>query len=400
MRTVETVAGLATFARRGAGSDAERRAAQWLARELEQGDVEPAIEPFWCRPNWALAHSWHALLAIVGSLWSVYSPVPGAALILLALLSVITDALLGVSLGRRLTPERASQNVVVPAPSEPGRITVVLTANYDAGRTGLVFGDRPRATAARLKRVMRGVTPGWLGWFALALIWLQGVAVVRLAGSRGTAIGAVQLIPTVALVLGLALLLDAAVAEFGPAAGDNGSGVAAALALARALDSAPPRHASIELVLAGAGDCGDVGLRRHLRAHAQAIDRRNTIVVGIAPCAGGSPQWWTSDGPLVPLRCTAQLRTICKTLARQDPERGAQPHRGRGCAPGLAARISRIPTFSIGCLDDRGLAPRSHRREDTPETVDRQALERGVQFALRLIDAIDAQLGSRRAVRA
>ncbi len=53
--------------------------------------------------------------ALAASLLSVSSPTIGAALILIALLSVLSDALLGVSPGRRMTQERASQNVVVPA---------------------------------------------------------------------------------------------------------------------------------------------------------------------------------------------------------------------------------------------------------------------------------------------
>ena len=66
MRTAETVAGLAAFARRGAGTDAERRAASWLAGELRESGREAVIEPFWCRPNWAFAHAWHVFLGARG----------------------------------------------------------------------------------------------------------------------------------------------------------------------------------------------------------------------------------------------------------------------------------------------------------------------------------------------
>ncbi len=99
MRVTETVSGLAGFERRGPGTDAERRAALWLAAELEQSGREVRLEPFWCRPNWALAHAWHVALALGGK--PVWRPEPraGAALVLVALLSVVADALFGVSLG-------------------------------------------------------------------------------------------------------------------------------------------------------------------------------------------------------------------------------------------------------------------------------------------------------------
>src|SRR5205807_5403029 len=104
MRTKDTVSALADFEQRGAGTDAERRAALWLQAEIGSADRQARLEPFWCRPNWALAHSWHIALALAGSLVSVSSPRVGGALLLVALLSVIADGAIGISPGRRLTP--------------------------------------------------------------------------------------------------------------------------------------------------------------------------------------------------------------------------------------------------------------------------------------------------------
>ena len=142
MRALETAAGLEGFARRGAGSDSERRASKWLAAELTKAGRDVAIEPFWCRPNWPLAHLWHVGLALAGSLVSVASARAGAAMLLVALVSILADALTGISPGRRLTPERASQNVVaIPRRAQPrgdhDPIQLIITANYDAGRAGL-----------------------------------------------------------------------------------------------------------------------------------------------------------------------------------------------------------------------------------------------------------------------
>ena len=79
------------------------------------------MQTFWSRPNWALAHAWHVALAVAGSLVAVASPLAGGALILLALISIAVDALTGLSPGRRLTREHASQNVVSPPdPAHPG----------------------------------------------------------------------------------------------------------------------------------------------------------------------------------------------------------------------------------------------------------------------------------------
>jgi hypothetical protein len=408
MRPAETAAQLSTFERRGAGTDAERRAAAWLAGELRDARREATLETFWCRPNWPLAHAWHALLAIAGSLVMVSHAVVGGALVLAALLFILGDWLIGRSPGRRLTRERASQNIVSPppataAPATAGpasaaspaggddRVTLIVTANYDAGRTGLVYRRRLRVTAARLKRVAGGgrLTPGWLGWVVIELVWLIVVAVLRRGGAAGTPIGIAQLIPTAALVIELAGLLELAGAPFGPAAGDNASGTAVALALVRALDAAPPRRLRVQLVLQGAGDGAMVGLRRHLRSHRRQRTRRNTIVLGIGPAGAGRPAWWMSDGSLIPLRYPARLRRLARTLAAP----GGAGRRGRGVTPAFPARVAGIPALAIGCLDDRGLVPRSHQRTDGPEAFDPAAADALLEFALTLVDAIDADLG-------
>ncbi len=172
-----------------------------------------------------------------------------------------------------------------------------------------------------------------------------------------------------------------------------------AVALARALEAAPPQRLGIELVLAGAGDGSAIGLRRYLRARRRTVTHSNAIVLGIAACGSGQARWWVSDGPLVPLRYFVRLRELCETLAREDPGLDARPHRARGTGPALPARLARIPAITIGCLDESGLAPRSHQRQDTPGTIDQQALDRAVEFGLLLVDAIDAFLATASSAR-
>ena len=109
----------------------------WLRDELGSGGRLARLEPFWCRPNWALAQAWHALLGLAGGLVGVYHPTVGAVMVLAALLFVLADAITGMSPGRRLTPERASQNVSSSQESRTDahddRMRLILTANYDAG---------------------------------------------------------------------------------------------------------------------------------------------------------------------------------------------------------------------------------------------------------------------------
>jgi len=394
MRAADIAKGLERFERRIAGSEAERRAANWLSDQLSSGGRETRIETFWCRPNWALAQAWHLLVAIAGSLVAVHHPRIGGALILIALIAVILDATLGISPGRRLTREHASQNIIAHAPTgqRSKRVRLIITANYDAGRAGLVYRTPIRQLAARGARLTRRIAPGWVGWLAIALIWLLVVAILRLEGSKGSILGVAQVLPTVGLVLALALLVELGTSDVGPGAGDNASGVAVATVLALALDAAPPRNAAVEVVLQGGSDATATGLRRYLKERKQNLNASNAVVLGIAASSGGDPRWWISDGQLVPLGYFARLRKLCANLASEEPDLRAGPHRGRGATPALPARSARLPAIAIGSLDERGLSPRSHQKSDTAADIDPAALDRVVEFGLLLVDAIDGFL--------
>jgi hypothetical protein len=172
------------------------------------------------------------------------------------------------------------------------------------------------------------------------------------------------------------------------------------VALARALDVAGLRALHPELVLAGAGEGGGIGLRRFVRARRHELAPENTIVIGISACGGGSPRWWQSDGALVPLAYHPRLRALCAGVARGDPQLGAAPHRGRGATPAFSARMAGLPAIAVGCLDERGLAPRSRQPADTAAAIDRAAVDTTVELALMLVDAIDAELVAMRAAAA
>jgi Peptidase family M28 len=394
MSSAQTAAELTSFAGRGAGTDAERRAAVWLARAVSWPRRAAELETFWCRPNRALAHAWHAALALAGSLVMVSHPRLGGAVVLVALLSVLADALTGRSLGRRLTLEHASQNVVSrpsAVPAHPAPVRLILTANYDAGRTGIVHRNGPRRAAGAARRLAGGLTPGWLGWLGwlvTEMVWLLVVAVVRDGGAAGLPIGIAQLLPTAALVLEVAALVELGTAGYGPAATDNASGTAVAIAVAGALDAAPPRHLSVELVLQGAGDPEMLGLRRHLRGRRRELTRGGTIVLGFGPCGAGSPVYLLSDGPLLALRYAPRLAELAAAAAPR-----ARGHRSRSTGPAFPARRAGLPAITIGCRDHRGLVPRSHQPQDRPGGLDPAAMDAVLELALTLVDAIDAELG-------
>jgi hypothetical protein len=399
MSAADTLSGLSAFPGRGAGTDAERRAALWLAERAASPGRTARVQTFWCRPNRALAHAWHVALALAGSVVMVSDPTIGGALALAALACVALDAVTGVSPGRRLTPEHASQNVVSEpvasdaASAAPAALALIVTAPYDAGRRGLVDAAPLRRLTARARRLAAGgrLTPGWLGWLALAMAWLVVVALVRRAGTGDAAIAVLQTIPSAGLIVALAALLGVGGAAYRPGAGDDGSGTAVALALVDALDTAALDGVRVTLVLQGAGDADGIGLRRHLRDRRRPLRDRPTAVLGIAACSAGAPRWWHSDGPLWPLRYHPRLRAIAADVAAAGSTTApGGGHRGRGSGPALCARLVGLPALTLGCLDRDGLLAGSRRNGDLAEAVDPAAMDALLAFALAFVAALGA----------
>jgi hypothetical protein len=340
-RATELTEHLEAFGPRAAGGDAERRAAVWTARQIGTDPRRHAeLETFWCRPNWAGAQAWHVGLAVAGSLLASTRAKPGAAIVFVALLAIIADWYLCLSPGRLLTRERASQNVVSPAPREAG-VRLIVTANLDTGRLDPDHGRR---------------APGWLFWICLAGVWALVAALLRVEGGRSDLVAVLQLFPTVALILALTWLLVAA------RPGDNARAVAAALALTRILDAAPPANLAVDLVITGAGTGYGHGLRRYLRARRRALNVTNTVVLGIGSDRGA--YYLASDSPLIPLSFFAPLRNLAQGTGTLTPRTG------RSCSAALPGRLRGLPALTIG---------------GDPDIV--------VASGLELVDAIDAYVG-------
>lgn len=250
-----------------AGSDAERRAALDLReRLLAGGRARIEVEPFRFHQRWALAQALAAGLAVVGSVVSVSSALPGIALVALAATSSILEATGATQLFARLTGTRASQNVSSPPARGTGTGLLVLAASYDT----------PRATAfARVAERIRGP---WLVLGA-ALIAVLACCALRLFGLEGTALTAVQLVPTLLLLAAVPLLVDAELSPIGAGAVEA-AGVELAIDLAKQLEG-DLEQLDVWLVLTGAGGALGAGTRAWQRRHRRELDARPAVTIEV-----------------------------------------------------------------------------------------------------------------------
>jgi hypothetical protein len=348
MRSV--VDGLCSFARRGACTDAERRAALWLHDELRARGHQAWVETLWVRPQRAAALALASLLAVVGSLLATAVAVPG--------LIAAAAGTLWMLVPLPVLPRRATQHVLTAVPDDG--VVLAITAAYDAPKRGFVLNDRWR----------RYLRPRWLPAACGAAVTTAAVA--RVAGYEPGWLGAVQLVPTIVLLIATAAAADIALSDWAPGANDNASGVAVALALLDELTREPPQRLAPVLLLAGAGHPLPRAAARYLGLPSQRV-----MLLELGPCGAGTPAWAARH----PQVCAAaeQASAALNLPAGHTPRRPA----------------TRLPAIRIAALDERGITPRAHQPDDTE--AEEATMNAALDLALGVVDALDADLRGSRA---
>ncbi len=398
---MEVIRELCSFEGRLAGTDAERRAASWLAARLRAGNRRTDVQPTYVHPQYGLVHALHCAVGFAGSLVAVALPPLGFALVLLAAISMYLDLNYRLYLARLLFFRRASQNVVSVGrrPQAPAR--VILCAHYDAARTGAVFAPWVAARSARLAARL----PVPIGPFRVlfwAIVLLLPILGARMAGLDSALISALQVPSTLVLLLGAFALVDIELSAVVPGANDNASGVATVLSLAEELDADPPPHLDVWVLFTGAEECLQEGMRAFVLTHRGELDPETTYFVCLDTVGHGRPRFEAAAGWVVSYSLDARLNELCEAIAAADVEGerryGAATLRHGLAGDSLPLRLRGYRSIGITSLGDDGYVPGRHTTSDTPERVDPAALERAHGFTLELIRQLDRDVGRRASV--
>jgi hypothetical protein len=252
-------------------------------------------------------------------------------------------------LTRRLTGRRASQNVVSSEDGgKPG--TLVLVAHYDARR------------APRRFRV-----------FFWSMVAVLVCSIARLAGLDGSALTAVQFVPTALLIVSVPTLVDLALSEPPPGVNDNASGVATVLRLAERYGGAL-EYFDLNVLFTGAGA---LGMRAFLKRRRKQLQKERTVFVNVEEVGAGTVRYSRREGLLLTARSHVQLVEICEEIAEDDEgDFEAKPTVRRSPGIGHAG----YPAITISC------GPASSE-------VDDEALERAFGFCRELVERFDAAIG-------
>jgi len=380
------------FEGRGPGTDAERRAGRYLADRLAALGRTTEIEPHWVWPNWPLAYVAQTVLAILASTVSVANGAVGAGLALFAAISAFADMTGRFYILRRLTGRRATQSVFSRDDSDrPG--TLILVAHYDAPRGGAAFG-RAADRRAALSRLLR--TPiGPFDLYNASLITVLVVAALRAASVTGAVVSATQFVATAVLIVAVPLLADIALSDVVPGASDNASGVATVLRLAERYGDELD-HFRVWVLLPGASEGLQLGMRAWVKRHKRELDRTRTIFLNVDGVGMGTVRYLTREGFLLTRRSHPQLVELCDVIAAEDADNGrygVRPLAVRSASDATAAATAGFPAISISCRSTLDHLQNARRPTDTPQRIDPGALERAFGFCSELIELIDERIG-------
>jgi Peptidase family M28 len=396
---MEVIRKLCSFEGRRAGTDAERRAANWLAKRLRDGGRRAQVEPTYVHPQYGLVHAGHCALGFAGSLVAIVQPAVGFGIVLAAALSMYLDLNGRFYLLRRLFFRRASQNVVSPGKRPKAKARLFVCAHYDAARTGAAFQPKRVARLSRLAARLRlPIAPFRILFWSLAV--LLPILGARMAGIDSGLISLLQLPPTLILLIGVFMLTDIELSDVVAGANDNASGVATALSVAEELEDDPPPNLDVWVLLTGGEECQMEGMRSFIRAHRKQLDRESTYFLVLDAVGAGTVRYETGEGLAVTFDMDRRLVQLCEAIAVADRENGnrhaAKPLRQGFGTDALPLRLAKLRATTITCLDDGSLLPANyHRPEDVPKRIDRKALDRAHEFVLELVRALDRDVGRR-----
>ena len=380
---LETIRRLVSFGPRFPGSEADRRTTEYISNELHAYGRPAELEEIRVRPAWHLTHALHALLAVGGTLLSSTASAPlGMLLVLLAAVSTYGDLTGRFYILRWLMPRRRTHNVHSAHSWRESRARVILTANHDSPRTGLLWARRKRSRRTFLSQ-LAGPIDIFFWTVMLALI----AALVRLAVDSN-ALTIVQFALSVVLLTYLMLFVDAAISDPSPGASTNASGVATLIEVGRRLQRDAPADVEIWLVFPAAKEGLNLGMRAWMREHGDEIDPRDTFFVNVDTVGRGDLHHVTADGYALAFRSDRRLTRLCEQL-------GSRPHVWRQGTDATQAAMAGFASVTACCLNARGRMPDFHRASDTPEHVESATLERTADFVESIVRRLDAAYAPR-----
>lgn len=384
----EVVETLASLTRR-AGSDDERRAAEWIADRFERAAAPATIDEELFYDGYAMQLLPLGVTgAIAGALAAAGRRLAPALLGGLAAAAIADDASNGRRVWRKLiqAPKR-TWNVVAQVGDPAAERTLVVLGHHDAAPTGRVFDPTPQLWLAKQfpDLVARSNTSLPLWWPVAGAPALAALA--GLGGRRGVARLAFAL-----SVWNVYLGLDVARNRVVPGANDNLSAVAAMVALAEHLREAPVEGVRIVLASCGAEEVLQGGIYGFLERHLRHLPRESTWVLNLDTVGSPALVMLEGEGTFKMEDYTDPgFRDLVEAAADRAEISLYRGVRSRASTDSVIPSRAGYPTATIVSWEPKTKLPTNyHLMTDTPDNLDYDTVAQSARLAYAVAQAVAA----------
>jgi hypothetical protein len=370
---------------RPSASEGERRAADWVVDQLSRQGAEARIEVerahgsfYWPLCLGAGAGALAGLATLRGR------RLLGGAIGAAAAAGIASDYPPGPRWIRRLLPKHDTTNVIAELGPPDAARTIVLVAHHDAPRSGLLFHPGIPAYLSRRFPVLWERNDTSPPMMFPVVGGPAAVAAGSLLGSRAlTKLGSVVSAASVGVIGNIGASRPV------PGANDNGSGVIALVALARALVERPTASVRVILLSAGSEESFSEGIKAFGERHFAELPQGDTFFLILESIASPHLCVLRGEGFLKMWEYPAPALQLIDGLAEEMGIWLVPNLRLRNGTDGIEPLAAGYPTVAL-CSCTSYKTPRPyHWPDDVPENLNYDTLADAIRLAEAVIRRLD-----------
>lgn len=383
MTMLEIIKGICQFPQRGAGTESEKEASQFVYEVMEKEGMSPRFVEFEMWPDFYKAYALYIVLAGFFGLLTYCHPLVSLIGIVFLSIGIYGDMTTKWYWLRRLFTRLPSRHVIGSYGPENAKKTFLFAGHHDAGQTGYIFNpDSVKNQIRFFKKHFNSPMPQYFP-LAFAFICLVLSALIRMGNGNGA-------LPDVLLIIGLIICGIATVLHlsmwgkgFAGGASDNASGVATAIETARRLKDNLPPDTRIIVVSFGAEESIMTGSGLMVPKIFADVDRDNFYVINFEGAGGGHMRYCTGEGFLNFFSYDPELITAARKTGKALELETFKPYEIRsGGTDALAFVHLGIKAITLLGLDEDDYPPHYHWPSDTPENINEETLEEATSIAV------------------
>jgi hypothetical protein len=376
---------------RGATSDGERRAAEYVRDQLHGLELSGVrLQPFQGATSgwmpWSIAFSLAAWGMLIGLLFGRTGGAAAVALYLLAAWIIYRElyptagSISGYPVRRWLWRAESHNVLGVAPPAGAIKQRVVLMSYLDSGRVSSPFENQHGQ-----RRVGCMIPVLFLSLLLSAGTYLMAAITANVVFYF---FALLLLFPQIGALL-VSLRIERR--SFSPGANKNASGLGTLLALAERLTETPLTQTEVWLLATGCRETGGDGVVAFLKAHGRALSNATFVAlesVGVGERViylTGEGALWSTLYSVETLELAARAADRCR---RSFPINAGR-HRSGPTPMGVIVRSGFAGTGINALPEGRAAGDRRHQRDDTFETVHPETLARVHAFAWQLLQEFD-----------